>query len=355
METNSAETRRGPFRGSRALINVAVSAVLLAILAWFVDLRSLGELLLAANPWLVGAAIVAALADRALMIGKWLPLLHAQDVDVPPLRAARVYLATSFAQFFLPTSVGSDVLRAVALGRQQKKIVEIAASIVMERLLGVAASGILAAAALAAALTTSVPLFFLVPWALAAVAAALAAVCLPLAPRLSIHVRRWFERHPHSRWAQIGLKFGNAYDLYRHHIPTLLIVGALSVVEHCFPIVVFWILAHALGIAVSPVALIIATPLALFVGRLPIAIAGIGVLEGALVFILGLFGVPAVAAVSIALAGRVVEIVAALPGAFLWADLTKELKPWRRTTTVPATPEPRTELVPEQPTRGLDR
>jgi uncharacterized membrane protein YbhN (UPF0104 family) len=99
------------------------------------------------------------------------------------------------------------------------------------------------------------------------------------------------------------------------------------------------------------VALIIATPLALFVGRLPIAIAGIGVLEGALVFILGLFGVPAVAAVSIALAGRVVEVIAALPGAFLWADLTRELKPWQRAA---AAPGPRSHLISENPIRGLD-
>ncbi len=349
METELAEIRRAPVRGLRALINVAVSAVLVAVLVWLVDLRSLGALLLSANPLLIAAAVVAAFADRALMIGKWYPLLRAQGVDIPWLRAARVYLATSFAGFFLPSSVGGDVVRAVALGRQQKKIVEIAASIAMERLLGLSASGVLAAVALAMALTASVPLWFLLPWALAAMAAALAAVGLPLAPRLSTHVRRWFEAHPHSRLARIGLKFGAAYGLYRHHVRQLLIVGALSVIEQCFPILVFWILAHALDIAVSPIALIIATPLALFVGRLPVAVAGIGVLEGALVFLLGLFGVPAVGAISIAVAGRVVEIIATLPGAFLWADLTKELKPWHALRQrQPA------HLVPEKPTRGLD-
>ena len=105
----------------------------------------------------------------------------------------------------------------------------------------------------------------------------------------------------------------------------------------------------------SPSALIIATPLALFVARLPVAVAGIGVLEGALVFLLGLFGVPAVAAISIALAGRVVDIIAALPGAFLWADVAKELRPWRRQATPPAASlEPRPDLVSEKSTRGLD-
>ncbi len=329
MRTDSAGLRRPRFLASRVLINIAVSAVLVALLAWLVDLRSLGALLLSMNPLLVAVAIAAALADRALMIGKWYPLLRAQGVDVPLLRAARVYLAAGFASLVLPTSVGGDLFRAVALGRERKAVVEIAASIVMERLLGLAASGILAAVALAVALWSSVRLYFLLPWALAAMAASIAAVCLPLAPRLSIHVRRWFEAHPKSRWAQIGLKFGTAYGLYRHHVRKLLIVGVLSVVEQGFPILVFWILAHALDIAVSPAALIVAVPLSLFVARLPIAVAGIGVLEGALVSILGLFDVSTVAALSLALAGRVVEIATALPGAFFWTDLVKGPTPWR--------------------------
>ena len=329
LQTNSAETRRAPFRAPRTLINIAVSAMLLAVLAWLVDLRSLGQLLLAADPLLMAVAIAAALADRALMIGKWYPLLRAQRVDVPLLRAARVYLAAGFASYFLPTSVGGDLFRAVALGRRQKKIVEVAASIIMERLLGVAASGILAAVALAVALEAGVSLYFLLPWAVGAIAAAIAAATLPLAPRFSVHVRRWLEAHPRSRWAQIGLKFGAAYGLYRHHTRLLVIVGLLSVVEQGFPILVFWILGHALGIAVSAQALIVAVPLALFVARLPIAVAGIGVLEGGLVVILGLFGMPMVAAVSLALAGRVVEVAGALPGAFFWADLVKEPMPLR--------------------------
>jgi uncharacterized protein (TIRG00374 family) len=330
LQTNSVEIRRAPFRAPRTLINIAVSAVLLAVLAWLVDLRSLGELLLAADPLLMAVAIAAALADRALMIGKWYPLLRAQRVDVPLLRAARAYLAAGFASYFLPTSVGGDLFRAVALGRRQKKIVEVAASIVMERLLGIAASGILAAVALAVALEAGVSLHVLLPWAVGAMAAAIAALTLPLAPRFSVHVRRWLEGHPKSRWAQTALKFGSAYGLYRHHIGQLVIVGLLSVIEQGFPILVFWILAHALAIDVSPQALIVAVPLALFVARLPIAVAGIGVLEGGLVLILGLFGVPAVAAVSLALAGRLVEVAGALPGAFFWADLVREPMPLRQ-------------------------
>ena len=109
--------------------------------------------------------------------------------------------------------------------------------------------------------------------------------------------------------------------LYRHHLGTLAVVAVLSLVEQAFPIVVLWILVHALDLEVSPLALFVAVPLTLFVGRLPIAIAGIGVIEGALVYLLGAFGVSPAEALSLALAGRLVEIVALLPGGLFWSSL----------------------------------
>lgn len=308
----------------RTLVNVAVSAVLLGVLASFVDLHRLGEVLVSADPALMAAAIVAALADRALMIGKWYPLLRAQGANVSLGRAARAYLAAGFASYVLPTSVGGDVLRAVALGRHEKKIIEVGASIVMERLLGLAASGVLASVALAVALNSSVPLDFLVPWALAAMAVSLAAVVLPLLAGISTQVHGWLERRPDSRWASTALKFSSVYAVYRRHTRSVLVVWALSVIEQGFPILVFWILGYALDIPVSLGALVVAVPLSLLVARLPIAIAGIGVLEGGMVLILGLFGISTTAAVSLALAGRVVEVAGALPGAFFWADLVRE-------------------------------
>jgi len=299
-----------------------VSVGLLGALAWLVDLGSLAELLLSADPRLIALAIAVALADRALMIGKWYPLLRAQGLEISLLRAARIYLAAGFASVFLPASVGADVLRALALRRERRAAIEVGVSIVVARLLRIAASGVLATVALVVALRSGVPVNFLLPWALGATLATAAAVVLPLA-QVSRRARRWMEPYQESRWVRIGARFATAYALYRHHTRTLLAVGALTLVEQGVPILVFWILAHALGLAIEPAALLVAVPLTLFVGRLPIAAAGIGVMEGALVYLLGLFGAPVVAALSLALAGRVVELAAMPPGAFLWADLVR--------------------------------
>jgi glycosyltransferase 2 family protein len=297
-------------------VRAGVSIGLILLLAWIVDLNRLRAVLLRADLWLFALASLAALADRAMMIGKWYPLLKAQGVGIPFARAARVYLAAGFASLFLPTSVGADVLRTFALGARSATL-EVGASVVVERMLGLLASVILCISVLLLALSQALLLAFLLPWILGLGVALIGASFVMLRPGRW----QWLERYRERRWFQLGHRFALACTLYRHHAGTLAAVGLLSLVEQAFPIVVLWILVLALDLKVSLFALSVAVPLALFVGRLPIAIAGIGVLEGALVYLLGMFGVPPAEALSLALGGRLVEILALLPGGLFWSSL----------------------------------
>jgi glycosyltransferase 2 family protein len=297
-------------------VRAGVSIGLILLLAWIVDVNRLITVLSSADVWLFALASLMAFADRAMMIGKWYPLLKAQGVGIPFARAARVYLAASFASIFLPTSVGADVLRTVALGGRRVTL-EVGASIVVERMLGLAASVILCISVLSLALSQAPPLAFLLPWVVGLGIAAVGASFLMLRPPRW----RWMERYRERRWFQLGRRFALACALYRHHAGTLVVVGVLSLVEQTFPIVVLWILVHALDLEVSLFALVVAVPLTLFVGRLPIAIAGIGVIEGALVYLLGLFGVSPAEALALALGGRLAEFFALLPGGVFWSSL----------------------------------
>ena len=116
------------------------------------------------------------------MIGKWYPLLKVQGLDIPLAQATRVYLAASFASLFLPTSVGADIVRTLALGGERRATLEVGASIVVERMLGLAASVILCTSVLVLALWQAFPLGFLLPWILAVGAGLLGATFLMLRP-----------------------------------------------------------------------------------------------------------------------------------------------------------------------------
>ena len=99
-------------------------------------------------------------------------------------------------------------------------------------------------------------------------------------------------------------------------------VAALTLLEQTMPIWVLLLLSRAIAAGVSLRMLLVAVPLTLFVSRFPIAVWGLGVLEASLVYLLGLFGVPPAQALALALAGRAAELIAVLPGAFLWQALT---------------------------------
>jgi len=332
-----------PF-GARLLVamRLVVPAGLIGLLLRSVDLAEIGRLLLALDPlWFLTAVGIMA-ADRALMIGKWYPLLVAQVPGVSLGAAVRAYLATSFMSIVLPASVGSDLFRALALGHGSGKVVEVAASIVVERLLGFFATGVVCLSALLVAMRAGVSVDFLLPWALAAVVVALAALVLPLVfgarigtdeavagPRSKAEPTTTAAGPPRglrARVVRLVRRFADAHARYRRRPLLIAVVAGLSVVEQTFPIMVLWCLARGLGTSITPEMLWVAVPLTLFVSRLPIAIWSLGVVEVSLVYLLGLFGVPATQALAVALGGRAVEMVGLLPGAFFLRDLTTTVR-----------------------------
>ncbi len=165
----------------------------------------------------------------------------------------------------------------------------------------------------------------MLPWALIAIAVGIAALVLPSNRWFSERVSRSLGSRYFSSVARFLRKFGGAFGLYRDHPVLLLWIGLASVVEQLFPILVMWLLGLALGLPVDLAMLVVVMPLTLFAARLPISAGGVGVAEGSIVYLLGLFGIPLPEAVALSALGRVVDIlVVAVPGAFLWHHLIRK-------------------------------
>lgn len=300
------------------LVTVGMVALLLVI----VDLGEVYRTLRSVSPGPLVLAVAVMLADRVLMAGKWFPLLRIQLPEAGLGRAIRAYFAASFASLLLPASVGGDVLRAVGLGRGPKAVVEVSASVVIERVLGLVGTGVVALLALWVAWSVDVPMGFLLPWALACAVAGLGAAAIPFSSRAGRVLKGVLRRVEGWKGANLLQRFGSAYATYRAHPSTLVIVGFLSAVEQVVPVFVFWAVAWGLNLEIPFTALFVAVPLTLFAARVPVSVAGIGILEGGLVYLLGLFGISAGQALSLALVGRAVELVALLPGAVWWRELS---------------------------------
>ena len=320
--SRSQRWREGPWK---RILRFAVTGASLAILASLAELDTVARTVASTSPAMLLGAAVVAFGDRALMVGKWLALLGIQSTGIPRTAAIRAYLASGLALYLLPVSVGADVLRALALGRHRNAVAEVGASIAAERILGLLSSALMSAVALAVALRYSVDLTFLLPWSLLAILAGTVVLVLPLSRRVAQLVSSGLQIVGLARSTSFLQRLGSAYRAYRGYPRLLFGVGALSVVEQLFPVATNWILARALGIPVDFTVFLVVMPLTLFLARLPISLGGVGVAEGSIVYLLGLFGFPAEQALAIAVLSRALDIVVvALPGAFLWKDLMGE-------------------------------
>ena len=308
------------------VIRLAIAITLVVVLVRSVDVTAAVDVARRAAPLFLLAALGVALFDRIVMVAKWYPLLHVHAPSVGFGRALRVTLASNVTSLVLPATVGGDFVRAVVLGRPTGRTAEIGASILMERLLGLLSGMLYALLGVLIAVQYGVAAISLIPLMLGVAVAAAIALALPFTP-LGERLRHAVESRLRAKWLGLARRFTTAYGAYRAHGTMLSKVGALTVMEQFLPVVVFWLLARAVGLDLGIVALLGVVPITLFISRMPISIAGIGVTEGTVVYLLRLFGVPLTEALAMALLARCVGLMALLPGAIFVSDLTLQREP----------------------------
>lgn len=314
----------------RYLLQIGISLGLVVLLLWWVDLDQVARLYRAADPLVLAAALLIAGADRLIMILKWMPLARVQGLPVPFGRAARVYLASNCASLFLPTSVGGDVVRAVAFGRPLGAVARVAASIAMERVLGLFGVGLVLAVAIPFALSGTAGLGQYAWMGAVGILTVLLLAALPFVPAVAGPLNPLVDRLRGRRVLGGMAHLWDAYAAYRSHPVLVVTVGLASALEQFVPVALYGLVAVALGIEVTFSALVVATIFAQLIGRLPVSVSGIGVEEGAAVLFLGLFGVAPSGALSLALGRRVLETLVFMTGALFWKELGTTPIRWQR-------------------------
>ena len=288
---------------ARLLVTVGLLAVLVFVVAEPGELVAVlgGARLLP----LLGAVALSAL-DRFLMAYKWSLLLAARGVAVGLWTAVRAYFASSLVGLILPVTVGADAMRILAL--RQAGVLELTASIVIERLLGVMAmvSVALLSCLILASVLVDFPVDSLVIWLVAAVTIGTVAFVGSL-----LAAEHWATRAAAS--PSRVQRAAEAYGRYRRHPIVLAIFYALSVVESFLSAAIAYVAAIALGVEVSPLILVATVPLAMASARLPVSLGGFGVQEAAFVYLASVVGVGGTNALSIMLVSDVAMLLALAP------------------------------------------
>ena len=294
----------------RAALSGGVLVVLLARL----DLREAAQAFAAIDARLWLAALAADAAARAVMIVRWASLLRAAGSTVSGWSAARVFLIASFVGTALPAG-GADVMRAYALSRHTAQRGLAAASVVVDRLLGVAALLTLGASSLALGLAEpDLPLARTVAGASLAVAVVILGAfgADRLALRLVPSGLRW------PAVASWLLQAAGELARYRTRPRVLVAVFALSLIVQWLRVASVFLLGAGLGLDVPFGYYLIFLPVGLAVFMLPISIAGLGLPQGVFIWLFQPLGVPASQSFALSTLVVALGVLGTLPGLYLY-------------------------------------
>lgn len=304
-------------------VRAGISVALLGLMLWYLDAGGeVLELFSGAAPHLFAAAFVVLTLDRLLMTYKWIVLLKARRQRLGVYRGFKIYCAAMIWGMFMPATIGADALRAWLTTKTGVDGYEVTASIVIERVVGFIAALVVGLGGLVILdVAGAVDEHFDPVWwgGGALIAAAIALLLLSFNQALFERVLAFIPQR--LTRLRITGKLAQLHAVYRGYArerSALIRFTALTVVEQGMAIIATWLLSRGLGVDVAFWFVAAAVPLAMLVARLPIAFDGIGVYETAFVLLMGLVGVGAAEALSIALAGRLVQTLAFLPWWFLY-------------------------------------
>ncbi len=276
----------------------------LGLFAWLVtrlDWGLLAAQLAGLNPWVLALALGLYLASQAFNTLRWCALLWAHGVSISFWQAFRIAWSGIFASNFLPSTIGGDGLRMVAVLPYARSKAVAVGSVALDRLINMANYACL----------LPVPVY---------VFGANLNALLGLGLAFSFDVRQWAEKYfpkvvaALREWAARPAAFGWAFLAAWPSNLTIMLANFL--------------IARQLGMDVSFTQIIAVQTVAYFVSVLPIAFNGYGVREVTLTTLFTLLGTTLEQASALAVLTRFLAVLVTIPGG-LWfsgvaSDVVKE-------------------------------
>lgn len=313
-EAQAASETRGPLSGRGLWVaKLAVGLTLLGVLLSRTDLEGVGQRLARSDlRWL---ALMVLLPHAAILLSteKWRALLAVLGHRVGLGRLFVLYLIGTFANNFLPSMVGGDVLRVYWLRRERREGSAVLAATFMERYVGLAALfTLLPLAAIHPAVAGRYPLVR--GFVIVVVAAYVAATWLVFSGWGSGRSFDSVRFTPLRKALQAIVRTRQHVRSFRAAGPALLYGYLLSIAFYLLAAATVWVAGRVVGAPIPFGFLVSTMPLVLFIGLLPISVNGLGLLETGYVVFLGLAGIPQEASLSIALLLRMRILLTAVIG-----------------------------------------
>lgn len=285
---------------------------------WKANPRSVADAAAGADWRWIAAAVLLVGLDRGLMALRWVILLRAVDTPGPSLpQILRIFFVSTFVGTFLP-SVGGDVYRAYSLSRHGVSGSQAAASVAMDRFLGVVS--LLIAAIIGLPYAGRVAADPVILWTLGlTVAGCLGAALLVFSARATQAAHALNAGIGAASVQRMSARLIDAVARYRRHRTELARVLVLSVAVQAIRVVQAWFLGLSLGISVPLSTYVAFVPVILLIMLVPITVYGLGTSQFAFDSLFALAGVPAASAFALSVLFVALGVVGNLPGGVMYA------------------------------------
>ena len=292
-----------------------LSVALLGYLASQIDMAETARATLAINPAHLLTAVALVVADRVLMLSRWLLLLRRAGMALPLKSAVWVYLVGSYLGNFLPSGVGADAARAFVLARRTDRGIDAVAMVAIDRYLGLYSLALLAVVGLV--FWTGQGDADLRRWSIA----------LAVLVTLGAGVFLWADRLlPRPRPDHVGRSgrgsaapgaWPTRLGGYRRYPSLLGALTALSLVVQIVRVAQAYVLGEGLGFHVPFSYYLAFMPIGILAILLPVSIGGFGFGQGVIVGLLRPVGVPDAQSLAMSTLYVLMGVLSTLPGALL--------------------------------------
>ncbi len=297
-----------------AVIKLGITAGLIYWLLSNADYLAIGAMLSRVGSVLFLSAIAVHISASFFTATRWWLLLKHTGAHVGFTQIFPSYYLGLFFNNILPTGIGGDVVRTLHLTRRGLSLKALAASMIVDR-----AIGLMAMLLVAAACAVFIPQIGLDAKArssaLVLLATCIGGIVLAATP-WSGALLKWLQK----RYRQTRIRHGILESAllcysYRSNPGLLLLAALLSVIAQSLVILVYILLGVGTGLTLPLATYFVIVPIVFVAAMLPISLGGLGVREGTLVGLLIAFGADRQLAIGLSLLYLFVLWLSTLPGA----------------------------------------
>lgn len=302
---------RAARRIALGLLQVLLSALLIAVALASVDRAALVEVLGRTSVWFLVGSVIAVLGVALIQSVRWRLIVSFLGGELSAPRSAVIVFLSLLYNQVLPSTVGGDAVRVWMARHQAPSVAQIVHSVVVDRVSGLAALALMATIAWPVLLRDVGPSPAVIVAGAVSFGGVLATVLLFLTSFLPDKLAATFL----LRWV-----WGLASALRSSSLPVgrALRIGGMAVLGHVCILSITGLLGFSLGIDTGWSTYAVVIPPVLIVSVLPISVAGWGVRESAMVVGLGLMGVSSEEAFALSILFGAVSTVAGVAGGAIW-------------------------------------